>query len=96
MVEGRFVNDQYGHIGLSNNRGCSRLSIDKGYLPEKIASGQLPNEFSIFLNTGLALCDKNELPPCFPLLNQDPAFLHLYLICMFSDFFQMALAKVTE
>jgi hypothetical protein len=56
----------------------------------------LPDDVSIFLDPGLALDDKNELPAYFPLLNQDPAFLHLDLVCMFSDFSQVALAKVAE
>jgi hypothetical protein len=96
MVEGRFVHDQYGHTRFSNNGCCPGFSIDEGYLPEKVATGQLPDDFSIFLDPGLTFCDKNELPSCFPLLNQYPTFLHLHLIRMFTDFPQMALAKVAE
>ena len=72
MVEGCFVHYQKSHIGFSDNRRCSGFSIDEGYLPEKVALRQLSDDFPVFLYAGLALYDKNELPPWFPLLNQDP------------------------
>jgi hypothetical protein len=96
MVEGRLVHNQESHIGISNNRRCSGFSINEGDFSEKVSSGKLPDELSILLDTGLAFYDKNELPSCFPLLNQDPFSLHLHLVCMFSDFCQMSLAKVSE
>jgi hypothetical protein len=66
------------------------------YLPEKVPFRQLPDHFPVLLDSSLPVYDKNELPPFFLLLSQNPACLHLHLICVSTDFSQMALAEIAK